>query len=80
MSDFRNKIIDTQGKMFQVKRTFPENRINLNKGSVDDLKSFFHCDTLFKAQGLLWVCNEIKEIDYVKIEETSETQKEKESN
>ena len=27
---FRNKIIEVQGKMFQVKRTFPENRINLN--------------------------------------------------
>jgi len=70
MKDFRNKVIEVQGKMFQIKRMFPENRINLNKGSIDDLKSFFHCDTLFKAQGLLWVCNEIKEIDYVEIEKT----------
>ena len=67
MSDLRNKIIETQGKMFQVKRTFHEDRINLNVGSVDDLKTFFHCDTLFKAQGLLWVCNEIKEISYEEI-------------
>ena len=36
--DFRNKIIEIQGRMFQVKRTFKENRINLAKGSINDLK------------------------------------------
>ena len=56
--------------MFQVKRKFPEHKINLEKGSIEDLKLFFHCDTLFKAQGYLWVCNEIKEIDYAEIKET----------
>ena len=64
MRNFRNKVIEVQGRMFQVKRTFPEQRIDLTKGSVEDLKTFFHCDTLFKAQGLLWICNEIKEIEY----------------
>tara|TARA_R110000744_G_scaffold34469_1_gene80307 strand:+ start:79 stop:282 length:204 start_codon:yes stop_codon:yes gene_type:complete len=64
MKDFRNKIIEIQGRMFQVKRTFPENQINLKKGSIEDLKTFFHCDSLFKADNLLWICNEIKEIDY----------------
>jgi hypothetical protein len=62
--DFRNKIIEIQGRMFQVKRTFKENRINLAKGSINDLKLFFHCDSIFKARGLLWVCNEIKTIEY----------------
>ena len=66
----KQEIIEIQGKLFQVKRRFPENRINMNKGSVEDLKLFFHCDTLFKAQGLLWICNEIKEIDYVEIKKT----------
>ena len=63
----RNKVIEVEGKLFQVKRTFPENRINLEKGSIEDLKTFFHCDTLFKAQGHLWVVNEIKEISYEEI-------------
>lgn len=63
-------IITIQGRMFQVKRKFPEHKINLEKGSIEDLKLFFHCDTLFKAQGYLWVCNEIKEIDYAEIKET----------
>jgi len=63
----KNEIIEVQGKLFQVLRKFPENRINLEKGSIEDLKLFFHCDTLFKAQGFLWVVNEIKEIEYEEI-------------
>ena len=62
------EIIEVQGRMFQVKRKFHENRINLEKGSIEDLKLFFHCDTLFKAQGYLWVVNEIKEVSYEEIE------------
>mgnify|MGYP003646972779 CR=1 FL=1 len=61
------EIIEIQGRMFQVKRKFPEHRINLEKGNIADLKLFFYCDTLFKAQGYLWVCNEIKDIEYEEI-------------
>jgi len=60
-------IIEIQGRMFQVKRKFPNHRINLEKGNVADLKTFFHCDTIFKAQNMIWICNEIKEISYEKI-------------
>ena len=67
MENFRNKVVEVQGRLFQVKRRFLESRINLEKGNVSDLKQFFHCDTIFKAQGLLWVCNEIKEISYEEI-------------
>ena len=67
-SNFRNKIIEVQGKMFQVKRTFPENRINLKvEDGVKILKQYYHCDTMFKADGHLWLCNEIKEISYEEI-------------
>ena len=58
------KIITIQGRMFQVKRKFPQNRINLEKGNIADLKTFFHCDTIFKAQGMVWLCNEIETIEY----------------
>ena len=61
------EIIEVQGRLFQVLRRFPENRINLEKGSIEDLKPFFHCDTLFKAQGYLWVVNEIKDVSYEEI-------------
>jgi len=58
------EIIEIQGRMFQVKRKFPEHRINLEKGNIEDLKIYFHCDTIFKAQGLIWFVNEIKTIEY----------------
>jgi hypothetical protein len=59
------EIIEVQGRMFQVKRKFQENRINLNvKDAVTTLKQYYHCDTMFKAQGFLWICNEIKTVDY----------------
>ena len=58
------EIIEAQGDLYQVKRKFPEDRINLEKGNVSDLKQFFHCDTMFKAKDHLWFCNKIKEISY----------------
>jgi len=59
------EIIEIQGKMFQVKRKFPEHRINLQvEDGVSILKQYYHCDTMFRAQGLLWLCNEIKTIKY----------------
>ena len=62
------KIITIQGRMFQVKRKFSEHRINLNvKDGVAILKQYYHCDTIFKSQGLIWLCNEIKEVKYVEI-------------
>ena len=53
--------------MFQVKRKFPQHRINLEKGNPSDLKMFFHSDTIFKAQGLIWFADEIKNIEYEEI-------------
>ena len=61
------EIIEIQERMFQVKRKFPEYRIDLTKGSISDLKLFFHCDALFKADGHLWLCNEIHTIEYEEI-------------
>ena len=61
-------IIEIQGRLFQVKRKFPESRINLNiKDSVITLKRYFHCDTIFKSQGLIWLANEIKDAEYEEI-------------
>ena len=63
------KIITIQGRMFQVKRKFPEQRINLKvDNAIETLKQFYHCDTIFKSQGLIWLCNEIKEVNYVEIQ------------
>tara|TARA_Y100000593_G_scaffold75215_1_gene138712 strand:+ start:229 stop:432 length:204 start_codon:yes stop_codon:yes gene_type:complete len=62
------EIIEIQGRMFQVKRKFPEHQINLNvENGIMILKQYYHCDTMFKANGQLWLCNEIKEISYEEI-------------
>ena len=52
--------------MFQVKRKFPLDRLDLEKHEdwASLLKEYYHADSLFKAQDMLWICNEIKEIDY----------------
>jgi hypothetical protein len=44
------------------------NAINLKKGNINDLKTFFYCDTLFKSQGYFWIVNKIKNISYEEIE------------
>ena len=61
-------IIEIQGELYQVKRKIPENQINLKKGNINDLKTFFYCDTLFKSQGYFWIVNKIKNISYEEIE------------
>ena len=62
------EIIEIQGKLFQVVQKFKQERINLDiENSVITLKQYYHCDTMFKSQGLLWLCNEIKDIEYEEI-------------
>ena len=61
-------IIEIQGRMFQVKRKFPLDQLNLNVDDwVNTLKQYYHVDSLFKAEGKLWLCNEIKTIEYEEI-------------
>ena len=65
------EIINIQGKLYQVIRKFPIERINLNKyeDSVSILKQYYHVDTMFKAKGLLWLCNKVDDIEYKEIDE-----------
>tara|TARA_Y100001963_G_C6518280_1_gene325399 strand:- start:289 stop:519 length:231 start_codon:yes stop_codon:yes gene_type:complete len=63
-----SKILEVQGKMFQVKRILPESKINMNNEDWPSfLKEYYHVDTILKANGQLWMCNEIKTIDYDEI-------------
>ena len=62
------KIITIQGRMFQVKRKFPLNQLNLEINDwINTMKQFYHVDSLFKAEGYLWLCNEIKYVEYEEI-------------
>ena len=55
--------------MFQVKRKIPLKQLNLNKHKdwVSIFKQFYHVDSMFKADNHLWLCNEIKIVDYEEI-------------
>ena len=54
--------------MFQVKRKFPLNQLNLEVNDwINTMKQFYRVDSLFKAEGYLWLCNEIKYVEYEEI-------------
>tara|TARA_Y100001973_G_C4960080_1_gene214541 strand:- start:242 stop:469 length:228 start_codon:yes stop_codon:yes gene_type:complete len=64
-----SKILEIQGRMFQVKRVLPINRVKINK--VENwsslLKQYYHVDTILRTNEQLWMCNEIKTIKYEEI-------------
>jgi hypothetical protein len=60
-----SKILEVQGRMFQVKRILPESKININsKEWASFLKEYYHVDTVLRSNGNLWMCNEIEIINY----------------
>mgnify|MGYP003651228663 CR=1 FL=1 len=65
------QIIEIQERMFQVKRKLSLDQLNLDKHKdwALLLKQFYHVDSLFKADGMLWVCNEIKTVEYEEIKD-----------
>ena len=63
-----SKILKVQDKMFQVKRIFPEKRINMNNEDWPlFLKEYYHVDIILRANGQLWLCNKIENISYGEI-------------
>lgn len=62
-----SKILKIQDRMFQVNRIIPESKIKISKYEnwASLLKQYYHVDTILRANGELWLCNEIKTIDYV---------------
>jgi hypothetical protein len=61
------KIIKIQDRMFQIKRILPESKVKIDEFEdwVQLLKQYYHVDTILRANGKLWMCNEIKTIEYV---------------
>ena len=61
------RILKIQDRMFQVKRILPISRVKIDKFEdwVQLLKQYYHVDTILRANDQLWMCNEIKTIDYV---------------
>ena len=64
-----SRIIEVQGRMFQIKRILPESKIKMDefKDWATLLKQYYPADTVLRANDQLWLCNEIKTIEYVEI-------------
>ena len=62
------RIIKIQDRMFQIKKILPESKINMNNEDWPSfLKEYYHVDTILKANGQLWLCNKIEDVNYVEI-------------
>jgi len=59
------EIISANGNLYQLIRTLKENE--LNNPNTEDLKNYFHCDTVLRKQGVLYFCRIIEEIEYEEI-------------
>ena len=64
-----SRILKIQDRMFQVKRILPVSKVKINEFEdwASLLKQYYHVDTILRANEQLWMCNEIKTIDYVEI-------------
>ena len=62
-----SRILKIQDRMFQVKRILPIDKVKINEFEdwASLLKQYYHVDTILRANGQLWMCNEIKTVDYV---------------
>ena len=65
-----SRIIKIQDRIFQLKKILPESKIKIDeyKDWASLLKQYYHVDTILRANGNLWMCNEIKETEYEEIE------------
>ena len=66
-----SKILEVQGRMFQVKRILPIDKVKINEFEdwASLLKQYYHVDTILRDNNQLWMCNEIKTVNYVEIEQ-----------
>ena len=59
------EIISANGNLYQLIRVLREDQ--LKNPIMEDLKKYYHCDTLLRKQGELYFCRIIKEIEYEEI-------------
>ena len=63
----RNDIIQLGDRLFVLYRTIKLTpKIEEN---ISILKKLWHCDTALKKEGIFYLCNEIKEIEFEEIKE-----------
>ena len=61
------RILKIQDRMFQIKRILPISRVKIDKFEnwASLLKQYYHVDTILRTNDQLWMCNEIKIVNYV---------------
>ena len=59
------EIISANGNLYQLIKVLREDQ--LKNPIMEDLKKYYHCDTLLRKQGELYFCRIIKEIEYEEI-------------
>ena len=59
-----HNIFSINDKLYKVKRTLPETRINMIDGWVDVLRTLYHADIVFKKGEELYICETVDDIDY----------------
>ena len=59
------EIIKANDNLYQLVRVLKENE--LKNPNMEDLKKYFHCDTLLRKLGKLYFCILIEEIEYEEI-------------
>ena len=58
------QIVDINGRLFKIKRTFPVDRIKMIDGWSDVLRTLYKADIIFKREGVLYICETIDDLDY----------------
>lgn len=58
------QVIQVQGKLYEVYRTMPEERVRRVEDGVEILKRYWHCDRAFKNNGQYYFVRDIIDIEY----------------
>ena len=58
------QIVEINGRLFKIKRTFPVDRIKMIDGWSDVLRTLYKADIIFKREGVLYICETIDDLDY----------------
>lgn len=58
-----NKVIQVQGKLYQVVRTISEDQVNGNIEGIKAWTALLHCDRSFRNNGRYYIVKDITDIN-----------------
>ena len=60
----RYEVIEANGKLYEIYRTLPEERVKRVKDGVDIIKQLWHCDRAFKNNGKYYCVRDITDVEH----------------